>query len=134
MRTTTVLPRPAAWRQADQTYTNLSIDAAGDDDYYSIVPAASGTMTVSLAFLHSQGDLDLRVFNASQTQLAKSDSVGNSEQVSVQVTAGQTYYIRAYGFNGAINPNYSMTIDVPGDCKRADGNDQPGGDASRSDR
>ena len=99
---------------ADQTYSNLSIDAAGDDDYYSLVPVASGTMTVSLAFLHSQGDLDLRVFNASQTQLGKSDSVANSEQVSVQVTAGQTYYIRAYGFNGAINPNYSMTIDVPG--------------------
>ena len=54
------------------------------------------------------------MFNASQSQLAKSDSVGNSEQVSVQVTAGQTYYIRAYGFNGATNPNYSMTIDVPG--------------------
>jgi hypothetical protein len=99
---------------ADQTYTGLSIDASGDDDYYRIVPASSGTLVVGLAFTHSQGDIDLQFFNGSQTQIAQSDSVSNSEQVTVTVTAGQTYFIRVFGFNGAINPTYSMTIDVPG--------------------
>jgi hypothetical protein len=98
----------------DQTYTALSIDAANDDDYYSIVPLVSGSMTVRLAFTHAQGDVDLRAFNAARNQLAISESTGNSEQVTSTVTAGQTYYIRVYGYSGATNPNYSMTIDVPG--------------------
>ena len=98
----------------DQTHTGLSINTANDDDYYRIVPTTSGTATVSLAFQHSQGDIDMRVFNASQTQIGISDSTGNSEQFSWSVTAGQAYYIRVYGYQGATNPNYSMTIDVPG--------------------
>jgi hypothetical protein len=98
---------------ADQTYSSLSIDAPNDDDYYSIVPITSGTLTVSLAFLHNQGDIDLEVYNSAQTRLALSDSTVNAESISIQVVAGQTYFIRAFGFEGAVNPNYSMTIDHP---------------------
>ena len=97
----------------DQTYSGLTINTTGDDDYYSVVPTASGTMTVSLAFLHSQGDLDLEILNAAQTRLAISDSAGDGEQRSLSVTAGQAIYIRAFGFRGATNPNYSLVIDVP---------------------
>ena len=97
----------------DQSYTNLNINTSGDDDYYKITPTASGTMTVNLAFVHTQGDIDLEILNASQARLGISDSTSNSEQVSLQVTAGQTYYIWAYGYHGATNSNYSMAIDVP---------------------
>ena len=97
----------------DQTYSNLSIDAANDDDYYAITPTASGTLAVSLAFQHSQGDIDMRIFNSAQTELGLSDSTTNAEQLSFTVTAGQTYYLRIYGFEGAVNPNYTMTIDAP---------------------
>ena len=97
----------------DQTQTGLSIDAPGDDDYYAITPENSGTMTVGLAFQHAAGDIDLRVFNGAQTQLGQSESVSNTEQVSVQVTAGETYFVRAYGYNGAVNTDYTLTLDVP---------------------
>jgi hypothetical protein len=97
----------------DQVYSNLSIDAANDDDYYALTPIASGTVTVSLAFTHSQGDIDMRVFNGSQTEIGLADSTTNAEQFSFVATAGQTYYVRVYGYRGAVNPNYTMTIDVP---------------------
>ena len=97
----------------DQIYSNLSIDAAFDDDYYRIVPTSSGTMSVSVAFQHSQGDIDMQVFNGSQSQIGLSDSTSNGESLTWSATAGQTYYVRVYGFQGATNPNYTMTVDVP---------------------
>lgn len=104
----------AAQLQAiDQAHSNLSIDAAGDDDYYTFTATHSGTFTLSLAFLNSIGDVDVQLFSAGQTELFKSSSVGDGEFISYQVTAGQTYFIRVYGFQGAINANYSMTIDMP---------------------
>jgi hypothetical protein len=98
---------------SDQTYGSLSIDAANDADFYSLVPAASGQLAVSLAFANAQGDVNLEVYNGSQTLLTSSTSTADSEQVSVQVTAGQTYYVRVFGPGGSTNPNYSMTVDVP---------------------
>ena len=74
------------------------------------MPTVSGTLTVSLAFLNSQGDIDLEVYNAAQTRLSISETTGNAELISVPITAGQTYYIRVFGYNGATNPNYSMSI------------------------
>jgi hypothetical protein len=102
-----------ALNPVDQVYANLTIDAPNDDDYYAIVPAISGTLSVSLAFQHAQGDIDMRIYNASQSQLALSDSTGNAEHISLAVNAGQTYYIRVNGFQAATNPNYTMTVDVP---------------------
>lgn len=98
---------------ADATFTSLSIDTANDGDYYRVVPTASGSMTVGLAFQHSQGDIDMQILSASQSQIGLSDSTSNAEQFTWNVTAGQAYYIRVFGYEGATNPNYSMTIDVP---------------------
>jgi uncharacterized protein (DUF3084 family) len=95
---------------SNQSYTGLSIDAPNDNDYYSLVPTTTGTLTVSLAFLHAQGDIDLELLSATQTRLGLSETTGNAEQLSLPVTAGQTYVIRVFGFNGAVNPNYSMTL------------------------
>jgi hypothetical protein len=97
---------------SNQTYNGLSIDAPNDNDYYSLVPTISGTLTVSLAFLHAQGDIDLELLSATQTRLRLSESTGNAEQASVPVTAGQTYVIRVFGFDGAVNPTYTMTIGI----------------------
>jgi hypothetical protein len=98
---------------ADQTYANLSINAPNDDDYYSLVPVVTGTLNVSLAFLNANGDIDLEVFDSAQARVAISESTGDAEQVSIRATAGETYFIRVFGYSGAVNANYSMTIDVP---------------------
>jgi hypothetical protein len=91
----------------------LSIHAAYNDDYYKLTAAATGTLIVDINFTHSQGDLDLYLYNSSQSQLARSTGTGNNEHVSFSVTAGQLYYIKVIGYNGAINPNYNLVIDGP---------------------
>jgi hypothetical protein len=100
---------------------DLSIHQASNDDYYRFTAAASGTATVDVAFQHSQGDIDLSVFSSSGTELDLSESIENSEQVSFDVTAGQTYIVRVYGFDGEINPNYDLYITAPGPAGQISG-------------
>ncbi len=103
---------PAIDLAIDQVYNGLSIDTAADDDYYSVVPTTSGWLATSLAFLNSQGNVQLEVYNAAQTRLGISQTTGNSEQVTVPVTAGETYFVRVFGGTNVTNPAYSMTLDL----------------------
>jgi hypothetical protein len=96
-----------------RTENNLSIHAANNDDYYKFFAASTGTLNVDINFTHSQGDLDLYLYNSSQTLLAVSNGLTNNEHISYSVAAGQLYYIRVVGYNGATNPNYNLVIDGP---------------------
>lgn len=102
----------ASLAAVDQVYSNLSIDAPNDDDYFALVAPYNGSLSTNIAFQNAQGNLQLAVYNAAQAQLATSQTTANSEQVSVPISAGQTYYIRVFGASGATNPNYSMTVDL----------------------
>jgi hypothetical protein len=93
--------------------TNLSIHAADNDDYFRFTAAANGTAQVDLSFLHALGDVDVRVFDAAQTEIGNSTGVDDTENVTFSVTQGATYYVRVYGFADATNPEYSLTISAP---------------------
>lgn len=84
-------------------------------DWFSFTTTAAGTSTsqVSIAFTHSQGDIDLRLFNASGTQVGSSEGSGNSETISMSGLPAGTYYVQAFGYSGAKNPSYSLTITPP---------------------
>jgi len=97
----------------DRIENNLSIHRSGNDDYYRFTPAAAGTVAVSLAFTHALGDVDVQLLDGAGAVLAFSNSTTDAESINFAVAAGQTYYLRVYGFNGAINPDYDMTIDGP---------------------
>ena len=97
----------------DRTATSLSIHASGNDDYYQFTAGSTGPLNISLAFTHALGDVDMHLLDAAGSVLATSSTVSNAENISFPVTSGQTYYVRVYGFNGAINPNYSMTLNGP---------------------
>lgn len=84
-----------------------------DQDYYELTACANGTLNVDIMFRHAPGNMDLRVYDGSQAQLAISQSSSDDESVSVPVTAGQTYYIHVYGFQGATNLDYDLVIDGP---------------------
>jgi hypothetical protein len=92
-----------------RTENGLNVHAAFNDDYFRFVPSAAGQFTASISFTGA-GDLDLALYNSSQTLLTVSESSGNFETVSYPLTAGQTYYLKVYGFEGAINDNYGLTI------------------------
>ncbi|MFN0017470.1 MAG: leishmanolysin-related zinc metalloendopeptidase [Pirellulaceae bacterium] len=82
-------------------------------DWFKFKMNAAGTSSdyAKIAFTHAQGDLDLELFNASGRVISRSQGVTNSEKLSLQNLAAGTYYMRVYGYRGARNPSYSLTID-----------------------
>ena len=78
-----------------------------DDDYFAL-SAAVGALTVSLDFTHAQGDLDLFVYDSSQTMVRNSQSLADHESVFFIVPTAGTYYIKVVGYSGAQN-TYSLT-------------------------
>lgn len=98
----------------DRTERGLSIHQPGDEDYYRFTAAASGMLDLEIDFEHSLGDLDLALLNAAGTVLESSETSTDHEHAHVSVVAGQTYFIHVYGFSGATNPDYTLTINGPG--------------------
>jgi post-segregation antitoxin (ccd killing protein) len=96
-----------------RTITGLKMaDAA---DWFSFTTSAAGTSAsqVSISFTQSQGDLDLRLYNSSGTQIGQSVGTTNQEVVSLNGLGSGTYYVQAFGKQGAQNSNYSLTITPP---------------------
>ncbi|HQR41107.1 MAG TPA: elongation factor P maturation arginine rhamnosyltransferase EarP [Gemmatales bacterium] len=106
---------------ASRTINNL-VMADGNDWYQFTLPTAGASdASVSISFLHSQGDLDLELYNAAGTRIGNSDSATNSEFISLSGLAAGTYTVRVLGYNGANNPNYSMVL-TPGTGGTSTGN------------
>jgi hypothetical protein len=97
----------------DKTFTGLTIDAGGDDDWYRWLAPATGKLSVGVIFEQEPGrDVDLYLHEAaSGITLASSTLFFENEQVMIEVAAGQSYLIRVYG--GSIHPNYALVIDGP---------------------
>ncbi|HWP40740.1 MAG TPA: dockerin type I domain-containing protein, partial [Tepidisphaeraceae bacterium] len=75
-------------------------------------PAATGRLDVSLSFLHLNGDIDVVLRDTAGNFLAGSAGVVDGESFSANVLAGQQYVLHVYGFAGAINVDYSMSLNV----------------------
>ena len=96
------------------TINNLVQADANDWYRFTTTAAGSSTASVSLAFLHAQGDLDLELYNAAGTRLKISQGITNGESVSLSGLATGTYYVGVYGYRGVTNPNYSLAINLGG--------------------
>ncbi len=70
-------------------------------------------MVVTTSFSHVLGDLDLEILDAGGDTLCASSSLVDSEVCEASVFGGQTYFVHVYGFNGATNPAYDLTLDGP---------------------
>ncbi len=80
-----------------------------DDDWYKVTVSAAGKIDAKIEFRHVEGDLDLVLTDANGTVLKKSESTSDKEQVTATGLAAGTYYVRAYGYNGA-KAAYTLTI------------------------
>jgi hypothetical protein len=94
------------------TISNLVM--ADSNDWYKFTattkPGTSDTVAISLQ--NSQGDLDLGVYNSFGQRVRYSGTSNNTEQVSLSGFSAGTYYIRVYGYLGAKNPNYSLSVNL----------------------
>ncbi|MFO0881293.1 MAG: T9SS type A sorting domain-containing protein, partial [Gemmataceae bacterium] len=66
---------------------------------------------VSLAFNHSLGDLDLRLYDAAGNLLRFSTSSSDEERIGLQGLPAGSYLVQVYGYKGATNPAYTLAID-----------------------
>lgn len=98
---------------ASRTLNRLVMRDAGDWFRFTTTGTGTSNSGVTINFSHAQGDLDMRLFNSSGTLLRRSEGTGNSETVSLNGLPAGTYFVRVYGYQGAFNPDYSMTLTPP---------------------
>ncbi|MCS5534756.1 MAG: PPC domain-containing protein, partial [Candidatus Poseidoniales archaeon] len=89
--------------------SSLTIHNSSDDDFFSINATAGTTYWVNISFTHSQGDLDMDLYDSSQSQIDWSAGTGNSESVTYTPSTNQTLYAQVFGWGSATN-TYSVTF------------------------
>lgn len=89
---------------------------AWDEDWYRLEVQPGWQLTVQIEFLHAAGDLDMVLYDEEFHELARSDGVGNSEQVvnTNHAKTTQTFYLEVYGYGEDTN-SYSMRIMLDAD-------------------
>ena len=101
-------------RGTGNVFSNLSIHQANNADWFKFSPDAAGTVDITLNFDHDLGDIDLRVYNAEGNFLDISESISDTEAITIEnAAADSTYFVEVYGYLDATNPNYSLNIDAP---------------------
>ena len=95
--------------------SGLSIHTAEDRDWFQFRTETVGGESdlVRIDFRHDVGDLDLALYDGGGTEIARSDSTSNFEEVSLRGLPAGTYHVEVYGYSGAINADYLLAIAAP---------------------
>ena len=93
--------------------TNLSTHNSSDVDYFSFPVISGVTYWVNISFSHSNGDLDMRLYDGSQNLVDTSQSVTDDESVTDTPTSNMTMYgyVEGWGILGGAINNYDITIE-----------------------
>jgi hypothetical protein len=97
--------------QGNQIWSGLTIES-GNDDWFKWTAGSEGRLDIDIDFVHSAGDLDLELYDSGQIRLAASESSSNDERISFPVVAGQSYFVRVFGFLGQTN-TYDLSVAGP---------------------
>jgi hypothetical protein len=90
-----------------------------NEDWYDIYMFMDETIVVDLTFLHANGDLDLKLYDADVTpddlwnhQVASSVTVNDNELITFTNETGvdATFYLRVYGWNLQDRTTYSLGV------------------------
>jgi len=98
-----------------RTLPHLSIHEANDEDFFRWQAPADGHFIVELDSSRGAGNLDLFLYGAQGGLIASSRTLDPIERVWCDVAMGSEYYIRVAAYQGAIHPDYDLTIIAPGD-------------------
>ncbi|MCA9181477.1 MAG: LEPR-XLL domain-containing protein [Planctomycetales bacterium] len=89
---------------------NLVMADRADWFQFRLDQTSSATANVAIQFQSTSGDLDLAVYNSSGRLVGYSNGISNSEIVSLSGATAGTYYVYVYGYAGATNPHYALTV------------------------
>lgn len=91
--------------------TNALIASSSDADFYRFDLAATSNLSITLGNL--AGDYDLRLLNASGTQVAISQASGTTaESITFNSAAAGTYFIHVFGYNGAFSATQCYALNA----------------------
>lgn len=83
----------------------------GESDYYAIQLQQGETLDADAYFAHSDGDLDMRVYDPSGNEVGLSWSTTDDESITHTASTSGTYYVEMRGFDGASAP-YALELQV----------------------
>ncbi len=89
--------------------TGLTIHSSSDHDFFSFVARKKGTFEIATQFAHTDGDLDLTVYDASGNVLGSSTTSSDDESVSLSLSGRQRYYVEVHSPAGDTN-SYDFSI------------------------
>ena len=90
---------------------NALIASSSDADFYRFDLGATSNLSITLGNL--AGDYDLRLLNASGTQLAISQAGGTTaESITFNNAAAGTYFIHVLGYNGAFSATQCYALNA----------------------
>lgn len=95
-----------------RTYPGLVMRDGADWFKFSFKGLADAASAVGVAFSDAAGDIDLKLYDSSGNLIRASEGVGDTERVSLESLVGDTFYVHVYGFDGATNPDYNLSLNV----------------------
>ncbi|MCC7085155.1 MAG: hypothetical protein IT427_09120 [Pirellulales bacterium] len=98
---------------SETTIGNLALRDQADWFKFTTINTGEVAHSVSIEFEHRRGDLDLDLSNDLGEVVGRSSSRGNVESISLAGLPAGTYYLRVFGYQGAVNPSYRLSIDPP---------------------
>jgi hypothetical protein len=93
----------------------LTIHASNNDDWYRfyLPTTANSSHFVRIEFVHALGDLDMTLLNSAGSTVGSATGSSDSETISLNGRPAGYYDLRVYGYSGATNSDYTLTIDPP---------------------
>jgi Ca2+-binding RTX toxin-like protein len=90
---------------------------AWDHDYYAInVPENAGNLSVELEFSHSNGDIDLSLYDSEGNLVNSSVSTTDNESLNISAPNSGTYYLDVYPYEATGN-TYDLKWETTGNSE-----------------
>lgn len=83
----------------------------GGEHYFAVDLSEGDELTVTIEFAHSEGDLELRLFDTTQAQRDLQISSNDNETGSLTAQQSGLHYINPYGFMSATN-DYELVVEI----------------------
>lgn len=84
-----------------------------DVDYFKFPAISTGPMRVDLQFSNVEGNLDLRILDGNGNLLAQSNTANDLESITLNITAGNFYYLVVEHATGGTGGFYTLQVSPP---------------------
>jgi hypothetical protein len=88
-------------------HTNLNLSSNTDEDWFYIWVDFDKTLVINLYFSHSNGDINLELYNSSINFLTGSYSITDDESINFLINNPDFYYFRIFN---ETNSNYDLEV------------------------